>query len=89
MPHSPQLAALADEVDRLLARPGFLAVARKLATECLDNPEQSQVDALQLPADPNDPADWTEDSLLVRAELATVSQRSASSIWLQSAGVQT
>jgi hypothetical protein len=58
------LQELAGRVDELLLDPIRMAAARQMAEACLADDEQGHVDALQLPADPCNDLDWTENSIL-------------------------
>lgn len=60
---SPTLTALALRVNELLSRTSCMTAAKKLAESCLADPSQSRVDALQFPTAPDNPLDWTDDSL--------------------------
>jgi hypothetical protein len=65
---SPLLADLASRVDDLLLKPGNMAAARALAEACLANPVQGNVDAFQFPTNPDNPLDWTEESIAIERD---------------------
>jgi hypothetical protein len=64
MSPSRALAEVAHRLDELLLCPGNMDRARQLAEDCLDDPERGNIEALQFPNNPDDPFDFTEQSVL-------------------------